>query len=336
MNELLLKFVNKIIVTGGNGFIGRHLVRKLMSLNSYEIILISNTSNVGEKDPSIGSAHNEESIKFYSADIRDKNAISNIFLDVRADTCVHLAAKISVADSIKNPAETMETNVNGTSNVLEACHQSQIRNFVFASSAAVYGDTTTLPISEDNSLEPLSPYGTSKMLAEQQVVKFSKAKKIENSTILRIFNVYGSGQATESDVISIFVSRMSRGLPPLIYGNGLHTRDFISVEDVVLAMLLSIKRSKLKRSIPNHEMDLPLVLNIGTGTPTSMKELAEKIIKIFGVDIEPIYDVDKVDNKVILQSYADISRARDILKFVPEIMIDEGLKAMIEPILTRK
>ena len=134
--------------------------------------------------------------------------------------------KISVADSIKNPDETMEVNVKGTLNVLEACHTSQVNNFIFASSAAVYGDVTELPISENHALRPLSPYGTSKMLAEKHVSTYGRLKKIQNTISLRIFNVYGPGQTSESDVIIKFAKRLSKGLPPIILGNGNFTKDF--------------------------------------------------------------------------------------------------------------
>ena len=161
------------------------------------------------------------------------------------DTCIHLAAKISVPDSIKNPDETMEINVNGTLNVLEACHTNQVNNFIFASSAAVYGDVTELPISEDHTLHPLSPYGTSKMLAEKHVSTYGRLKKIQNTISLRIFNAYGPGQTSESDVITKFAKRLSNGLPPIIYGDGNFTRDFISVDDITEAILLSLRAMEM-------------------------------------------------------------------------------------------
>ena len=328
--------MNRIIVTGGNGFIGRHLVRRLLSLNSYEIVVVSNTSNVNDKKLSTRKKPEEGPLRFCSADIRDRTAISEIFSDVKAETCVHLAAKVSVAESIKNPDETMEVNAKGTMNVLEACHQSQTKNFVFASSAAVYGDVRELPISESHDLAPLSPYGTSKMLAEEHVSLYRKLKKIENAVILRIFNVYGNGQAIGVDVITKFLSRLSNGLPPIIFDDGRHTRDFISVEDVASALLLSIRLSEQSPNTGNNDLNLPMIFNTGTGIPTSMKQLAEKMISIYGLELDPIYDREKVDSKVILHSYADMTKAMEILKFVPKKAIDEGLKEMIDPRFTRK
>ena len=328
--------MNRVIITGGNGFIGSHLGKKLLSYKQYSVVLISDTSNIRDKNLENGKALQDTPITSYTADIRDRNAISEIFSDVKADTCVHLAAKVSVADSIKNPDETMEINAKGTMNVLEACHRSQTRNFVFASSAAVYGDVRELPISESHDLGPLSPYGTSKMVAEEYVSLYRKLKKIENAIILRIFNVYGKGQASGTDVITRFVARLSKGLPPIIFDDGRHTRDFISVEDVARALLLSIRLSEQGPNTGNNDLNLPMIFNTGTGIPTSMKELAKKVIEIFGLDLDPIYDREKVDSKVILHSYADMTRAREILHFVPKKAIDEGLREIIDPMLTPK
>ena len=272
-------------------------------------------------------------LTYYAADIRDRDAIVNIFQHERADICVHLAAKISVAESIKNPQETMDINVNGTLNVLEACHRSGVDSFVFASSAAVYGDVKKLPISEDESLKPLSPYGTSKMLAEQHILSYKQSRKIKNTISLRIFNVYGSGQTSEADVITKFVKRLSIGQPPIINGDGMQTRDFISVEDVADAIISSTTSMK---DVGDKSTTLAPVFNVGTGKPTSINELVQKMIEIFGLDLQPIYKEKMEAEKEILISYADVTRAKKTLNFVAKKSIEKGLRELIEPITLRK
>ena len=313
--------LEKAIVTGGTGFIGKHLLKKLLTDGQFSIVVIANTSNVG------GSfLHESASLTSYVADIRDKETISNIFRDERADTCIHLAAKISVADSVRKPDETMDINATGTLNVLEASHTSGVNNFIFASSAAVYGDVKELPIAETQSLGPLSPYGSSKMLAEQYISKYQKQNKIKNTISLRIFNVYGEGQTNESDVITRFAKRLSSGQPPAIYGNGMQTRDFISVEDVVNAFILSIR--SLENS-SNKEPAYPSAFNVGTGTPTSIDDLAQKMIEISGFDLEPIYEYGDEGESGILHSYADMAKARKELQFVARKDLETGLREII-------
>jgi UDP-glucose 4-epimerase len=319
--------LKRVIVTGGNGFIGRHLVKRLLADNQCSVVLIANTPNLMNR-----GLQESMHLTFYVADIRNRESISNIFRDEKADTCIHLAAKISVADSTINPEETMDINVAGTLNVLEACQRSGVNNFVFASSAAVYGHVKQLPISENQTLRPLSPYGSSKMFAEQHVSTYNKLKKIQNAVTLRIFNVYGNGQTGEADVITKFASRLSKGLSPVIFGDGSHTRDFISVDDVVEGILLSIRASERSKIKSNNNLTSS-VFNLGTGIPTSINQLAQKMIAISGHDLEPIYKEAIVNDTEITQSCADMSKTKEVLHFVPKKGIETGLREIIIPML---
>jgi UDP-glucose 4-epimerase len=305
-------------------------VKKLALYKPISVALISNTPKANHLEDT--KLPGVIPLRSYTVDIRDKKTISEIFDNEKADTCVHLAAKISVADSIRKHDETMDINANGTLNVLEACHKSGVNNFVFASSAAVYGDVKELPITENQTLKPLSPYGSSKMLAEQFVSSYQKQNRIKNTISLRIFNVYGDGQASESDVITRFAKRLSSGQPPAIYGNGMQTRDFISVDDVADAIVLSIRTMEV---VGNKDFTFPSVFNVGTGTPTSVNQLAQKMIAIFGLNLQPIYEDGEEGESGILHSYADMTKAKEILHFVPKKGIEAGLKEMIRAMTSR-
>ena len=321
--------MDRVIITGGNGFIGKHLVQKFLACKLHSLAVISNSHNNNHNSLSNKKFVENSSSRYYTADIRDGKAITDIFLNEKADTCIHLAAKISVADSIRNPDETMEINVKGTQNVLGAGHISKVKNFVFASSAAVYGDVRELPISEESELKPLSPYGTSKMLAEQIVLNYKRLKKIQNTASLRIFNVYGNGNDSQNDVISRFAQRLSDGLSPIIYGDGNHTRDFVSVDDVTDSMILSVK------AMENEENDIHSstpVFNIGSGKGTSINDIAKKMIALSGLDLEPIYKEANQESGVILHSYADITKAKNILQFTAKKNLEQGLAEILEPI----
>jgi UDP-glucose 4-epimerase len=201
--------MRNILVTGGAGFIGHHLVKKLIEKNC-RIEIIDNLSN-GNKDFLYElrlDTHNHEDIVIHNEDIRNEEALSNIFKHKEIDTCIHLAAKTSVQESAARPVETIDVNVRGTAAVLEACSKYNVRNFVFASSAAVYGQPRKLPVSEDLIPEPISPYGASKVAGEALVTCYRL--KMKNCQSLRFFNVYGEGQTSAyAGVIIKFIERLS-------------------------------------------------------------------------------------------------------------------------------
>ncbi|MDW0232359.1 MAG: NAD-dependent epimerase/dehydratase family protein, partial [Nitrososphaeraceae archaeon] len=305
---------------------------RLLYQRNYEIIVIDNLSN-GNKNFLEDSSNSSSSNKFsfYKEDIRNKKNILDIFNHERIiDTCIHLAAKINVNDSITNPEDTIDVNVKGTLNVLEACSSNGVKNFIFASSAAVYGEPKKLPLSEDEDLlEPLSPYGASKVAGEALVSSYRRSKKIKNAISLRFFNVYGDGQNIEyAGVITRFAERLSRGLRPIIYGDGKQTRDFVSVNDVVNAILLAVtEANKIKMSSSS-------VFNIGTGIPISIDDLAQRMIRIFDINLKPIYCKAKVGD--IKYIYADTKKSKCILKFIAIDELESCLKQIVKQSFLQK
>lgn len=303
--------MNQILVTGGAGFIGQHLLRRLSQLNC-KITLIDNLSNANKN-------FQENNISFHKEDIRNKDSISDIVRSKKIDTCVHLAAKISVSDSITNPFDTLDINIKGTLNVLEACSNNGVDNFVFASSAAAYGEPRKLPMSEGHMLDPLSPYGASKVAGEVLVSSYGKFGKIRNAISLRFFNVYGEGQTIEyAGVITKFAERLSKGLRPIIYGDGQQTRDFVSVNDVVNAILLAMESSSCRGT---H------VFNVASGKSISINDLAKTMIRISGLDLEPIHEEERKGD--IKHAVADTTRSKSILGFTAKEELETGLKQLM-------
>ena len=318
-----------ILVTGAGGFIGSNLVRALLSDKKYELILTD--KNGPRNDLSeIYDTHNQR-ITFYDLDIMNRESAFNIFKNQKIDTCVHLAALVNVEESIKDPDMTLDVNVKGTINILDACSHNHIDNFVFASSAAVYGHPTSIPITEEHQLKPISPYGISKLLAEKHVSSYMNSKKIRNTISLRIFNAYGEGQFGNVSVITKFAKRLSMGLAPVIHGTGMQKRDFVSIIDVVKAMLLSIKSMEDRND--RLESVSHSVFNIGTGVATTIKDLSEQMIKLSGLDLQPTY-VKGNREADINASCADITKAKNFLHFSPNTNLSLDLERIISSMVT--
>lgn len=304
---------------------GSHLIRRLLipgHKRGKRIVVIDNSGRISkERIPSLnGISFDDKYLAVYKEDIRHKDAISDILRGERPiDTFIHLAARGNVHDSNIKPQEISDVNINGTRNVLDACSANNVRRFVFASSAAVYGEAKKLPLSEDHPLLPLSNYGLGKAKAEGLVSSYM-LRKIQSTISIRIFNIYGEGD--RNGVISKFSNRLESGLAPIIYGDGKQVRDFISVNDVVSAILLA------SSSREGGEF------NVGTGKPATIDELARRMIKIHGLHLEPVYgSVYEVKNSIhggqeIRQSYADTRKAANLLKFVARNNVDSELMEM--------
>jgi len=336
-----------VLVTGGAGFIGHHLVKRLSAMGC-NITIIDNLSNANgiflhkiksaiqasrvSTSRFVSLNDNETNdVSFYAEDIRNKEDLIEIFKGEEIDTCVHLASKISVPESITNPGDTIDVNIKGTFNVLEACSKTNVKNLVFSSSSAVYGEPKTLPISEREQLDPLSPYGASKIAGEALVASFRNTAKIQNAVSIRIFNVFGEEQSFRyAGVITKFAERLSASLPPIIYGDGDQTRDFIFVDDVVSAIVLlaGVADKIQEEKSSSYPSSYAHILNVGTGKALKIRDLAQMMIKIFELDLEPVFTEPRRGD--IVNSLADISRLKIVLGFGPSSEIEPCLKQMFK------
>jgi len=299
-------------VTGGAGFIGRYCVRSFLKKN-YQVTIFDNFSNSSED---VVSDLLNDGANLVKGDITIQDQVSNALSG--HDVVIHLAAKNSVEESIKFPEQTFNANVDGTKNILESCVKHNIKNLIATSSAAVYGETQKLPISENHKTNPLSPYGESKLKMEQLIQSFSKKYNF-NSIILRIFNVYGKGQSDEyAGVITKFLAKISKNESLEIFGDGSQTRDFVNIHDLVLSF---------EKSIDKLEGNHGTVINIGSGKSKTIKNIAEQMIRISGKKIDIEYSKQKGGE--IRDSHADISLARKILDFNPKIEFEQGIKNLI-------
>ncbi|HHW58009.1 MAG TPA: SDR family oxidoreductase [Clostridia bacterium] len=298
----------KVLVTGGAGFIGSHIVDLLIE-NGYEVVIVDNLSTGKEE------FINKKAV-FYKKDITDDD-LYEIFEKEKPDYVIHQAAQIDVQRSIDDPVFDAKVNILGTVNLLESCRKSGIKKVIYASSAAVYGNPEYLPIDEGHRINPISSYGISKHTAEHYFEVYSQLYDLKY-TILRYANVYGIRQDPkgEGGVISIFTDKMLKGERPVIFGDGNQTRDFVYVKDVAKANLLALERG-------DNE-----VVNISTGKPTSINELVEIMNKIMNTSLKPIYTEPRKGD--IMHSYLDNKKALDVLGWRPEYSLEDGLKETIE------
>ena len=286
----------RIFVTGGAGFIGIHLCKKLASL--HEVTVYDNFSNSNKENfPTMGH------VTLIVGDILDSSTLFDSMKN--RDLVIHLAAKTDVINSVSNPDDTFQTNVQGTQNVLDSCNFNKISKISVTSSAAIYENSDN-SVDEESTIKPLSPYGQSKLDMENIIIK----SKI-NYNILRLFNVYGNGQ--NHGVIVNFVKNISENKPLIVFGDGTSIRDFIHIDDVIDGIILSIESKSG-------------IYNIASGTGTSINNLAKLLIKISGKNSEIIYKSPRKGE--IIYSVSNITKSQRDLGFSPKISLINGLNPL--------
>ena len=312
-----LKF-KRTLVTGGAGFIGSHLVDALLS-SGCEVKVIDNLSTGRLSN----LEHIKDRISFYPSDIRDQEKLNKATRD--CDTIFHLAAVVSVPFTVKNPLDSAMVNDMGTLYVLEAARKNRVKRVVFSSSCAVYGDDPTVPKNEYMNPKPKSPYAVQKLASEFYTRLYFELYNIE-TVCLRYFNVYGPRQdpsSPYSGVISIFMTKAGSKSSPVIYGNGEQFRDFIFVKDVVRANLLAA----------NTDEAIGKTYNIGTSQFVPVNRVWEMISRLAGKKIKPEYKPPRPGD--ILESVADIERAKKDLGFLPKYSFESGLKETFDWYINR-
>lgn len=294
----------KITITGGGGFIGSNLVNVFK--NKHEISIIDVKKSV------------VEGVNFFEGNITDKQLILDATRN--SDIVIHLAAALGVVNTEKNPVFTLDTNIIGTKNILEACRINNVKKIIFSSSSEVYGEPLKTPISENDRVIPITNYGISKLAGEEYIKAYSKNYGLK-FTIFRLFNVYGEQQG-DAWVIPEFVSKAVKNQKIIIHGDGSQIRAFCHVSDVCKAFLSALDKGNFE------------IFNIGNNKePLSIRKLAEKIILLSNsnsnIDYIP-FEKSNRNRTEIMTRIPNIEKAKKILGYNPEISLDEGLKSIIK------
>lgn len=301
------------LVTGGAGFIGSHLVHSLLE-RGYKVKVLDNLSTGKPENLTSFIDH----VEFIRGDIRDKTLVKSCLRGV--DVVFHLAAQISVAESMQDPGGCFDINVNGTNTLMQCSVEAGVKRMVISSSAAVYGDQSQLPIMEDTDLRPLSPYAASKLMDEILAGMYSRSFNLP-VTCLRYFNVYGPRQDPSSPyaaAIPIFIQQLLSGSDAILYGDGGQTRDFIYVSDVARANILAAENGPEDGA----------VMNICTGQQISIINLLNLLQQLIPgsryVNRQPSRPGD------IYHSYGSPLRAKESISFTAAINFHKGLERTIE------
>lgn len=296
---------NKVLITGGAGFIGSHIVEKLLE-NNYNVIIIDNLSS-----GSIENIPNSDTLKFYQLNI-EKDDLELVFQKETPDYVIHLAAQTSVNFSISHPYYDANMNVMASIKLLELCKKYNIRKFITASSAAIYGNPKYLPIDENHPTEPMSQYGLSKLTMEKYI-KLSGIPYI----IFRFSNAYGPRQKSskESGVVAIFNNAMKNNEPINIYGDGEQIRDFIYVEDIANICIKAINLN-----VENE------IINFSTNKGVSLNQLFKVMKSLYNYTLNANYLPERIGD--IKNSILSNDKAYNLLKFTNYTKLEKGLEIL--------
>ncbi|WP_444685005.1 SDR family NAD(P)-dependent oxidoreductase [Alkalicoccus luteus] len=298
-----------IFMTGGAGFIGSHVAERLLARGDRVVVYDNFTTGSAANIPAGAEA--------IEGDIRDKAAVQQAIAEKKPDGIIHLAAQSKVGPSLEQPDMDLEINILGTVHLLEAAKANDVPRFISASSAAVYGHAEQLPIDETSATEPLSPYGTSKLAAEQYIQSYARLYPIRTAA-LRFANVYGPRQTveTEAGVITIFCEALLAGKQPLIQGDGEQTRDFVYVEDVAEAVITAF------------DHDVSGVYNVSSETQTSINELLQELSRAANTEFNPDYGEPRTGD--IRHSYLSSEKLRETAGWKSKITLAEGLQRTMD------
>ncbi|HXH67497.1 MAG TPA: SDR family oxidoreductase [Candidatus Limnocylindrales bacterium] len=299
----------RYLVTGGAGFIGSNTVDELVR-RGHGVVVLDDLSS-GKED---NLAEVRSKITFMKGSITDIEVVQKAM--VQADYVIHLAARTSVPRSVKDPVDTNRINVDGTLNVLVAARDNKVKRVVLAASSSAYGDTPTLPKSEDMPPIPISPYGVSKYVGELYAQTFGRCYGLENVS-LRYFNIFGPRQDPDSPysgVLSRFSTAFLDSTPPVVFGDGEQTRDFTYVENAVQANILACEAPSASGR----------TFNVGTGHAVSLNQVLRMLQKAAGKSLETKYEPAREGD--IRDSLADIRLAKEFLGYEPTVLFEEGLE----------
>lgn len=309
----------QVLVTGGAGFIGSNIVGKLLQNDEVTLVRVLDNLATGSRE-NIDEYLNHPNFQFIKGDIRDYSSCLDACDGIQAIT--HQAALGSVPRSVSDPLTTNEVNITGTLNIFTAAKEKKVKRVVYAASSSTYGDHPGLPKQEDRIGNPLSPYAVTKYVNELYAQVYSSLYKLELIG-LRYFNIFGPRQSPKGPyaaVIPLFVKALLENKPPVINGDGQHSRDFTFVDNAVQANIAAL--------FTNNKKALNQVYNIACGHQTSLLELFEVLRKQAGSSLVPVHGPERAGD--VKYSLADISKAKTLLDYSPAISVDEGLETTFQ------